>query len=125
MAGDVQVGIVERSISYALEVIRLYRDIESDSVGRVLGKQLLRSATSVGPNVHEAQGGQSRADFIAKMFIAHKEARGSAYWVRLLQQAGLDRSSFFEVVRSETEQINRILAAIVLTARGRNCNPSQ
>ncbi len=71
---NVKADIVERSITYSLRIIRLYRELEKDSVGRVLGKQLLRSGTSIGANVHEAQGAQSKADFIAKMSIAHKEA---------------------------------------------------
>lgn len=60
-------GIAERSVRYSLRIINLYRALEKDGVGRVLGKQILRSGTSIGANVHEAQGGQSRADFIAKM----------------------------------------------------------
>jgi four helix bundle protein len=47
--------------------VKLYRELEKDSIGRVLGKQLLRSGTTIGANVHEAQGGQSKPDFIAKM----------------------------------------------------------
>ena len=54
--------IVERSVAYALRIIKLYRELDKDAVGRVLGKQLLRSGTSIGANIHEAQGGQSKAD---------------------------------------------------------------
>jgi four helix bundle protein len=74
--------ILERSIGYSLRIIALYRVLNRDHVGRVLGRQLLRAATSIGANAHEAQGGQSRPDFIAKMSIAHKEARECAYWLR-------------------------------------------
>ncbi len=110
-------GIGDRSVQFALEVIRLFRDLESDGVGRILGRQLLRAASSIGANIHEAQGGQSRADFTAKMCIAHKEARETAYWVRLLEQSGLDHSRYFASVRAEADQINRILAAIVLSLK--------
>ncbi len=71
--------IVERSVAYSLRIIRLCRAIEKDSIGRTLGKQILRSGTSIGANVHESQGAQSKADFIAKMSVAHKEARETAY----------------------------------------------
>ena len=78
--------ILERTVNYSLSIVELYRELEKDSVGRVLGKQLLRSSTTIGANVHEAQGGQSKADFIAKMSIAHKEALESSYWLRLIQE---------------------------------------
>lgn len=67
-----QGGILDRTVAYSLCIVRLYRALEKDSVGRVLGKQLLDSGTAIGANVHEAQGGQSKADFIAKMSIAYK-----------------------------------------------------
>ena len=89
MSGDKKVDkpdILERTIAYSLRIIKVYRELERDSVGRVIGKHFLRSGTSIGANVHEAQGGQSKADFIAKMSIAHKEARESAYWMRLIQE---------------------------------------
>jgi len=65
--------IAGRTVVFSLRVIRLFRELEKDSVGRVIDNQLLRSATSIGANVHEAQGAQSKADFIAKMSIAIKK----------------------------------------------------
>ncbi len=117
MAVERKCGITERSVLYALDVIRLFREIENDSVGRILGRQLLRSATSVGANVHEAQGAQSRKDFTAKMFIAHKEARESGFWVRLLLESGFGSSAHFRQVEGETGEINKILASIVLSLK--------
>jgi len=110
-------GIVERTVQYSLEVIRLYRKLEWDSVGRILGKQLLRAATSIGANVHEAQGGQSRADFISKMSIAYKEARESVYWLRLIHDAQVGNENDVEPIQDETNQLVRILSSILLTAK--------
>ena len=110
-------GIVERTVKYALDVIGLYRTLEFDSVGRILGKQLLRSGTSIGANVHEAQAGQSKADFICKMSIAHKEARESAYWLRLIDEAHLGMTEDVERMRDETQQLIRILSAILITSK--------
>ena len=62
--------ICNRTRAYALRIIRLYQSLRKDEVGRVLGRQLLRSGTSIGANVEEAQAGQSPADFVAKMSIA-------------------------------------------------------
>ena len=85
--------ILERTVNYSLSIVKLSRELEKDSVGRVLGKQVLRSGTAIGANVHEAQGGQSKADFIAKMSIAHKEALESAYWLHLIQKTRLSSAS--------------------------------
>ena len=100
-------NIVERSVAYSLRIIRLYRELDNDSVGRILGKRLLRSGTSVGANIHEAQGAQSTADFISKMSIAHKEARESVYWLRLLRDS----------------ELVKILSSILLTSKKGKRNP--
>ncbi len=110
-------GIVERTVQYALDIITLYRSLERDSVGRILGRQLLRSGTSIGANVHEAQAGQSKADFICKMSIAHKEARESAYWLRLIHEAHVGMTQDVERLRDLTEQLIRILCSILITAK--------
>ena len=106
--------ILERSIAYSLQIINLYRMLEKDSVGRVLGRQLLRSGTSIGANIHEAQGGQSKADFIAKLSIAYKEAREAAYWLRLIQEAALIPADRLGDAIDETEQLIKILSSILL-----------
>jgi four helix bundle protein len=122
MSGDKKVDkpdILERTIAYSLRIIKVYRELERDSVGRVIGKQLLRSGTSIGANVHEAQGGQSKADFIAKMSIAHKEARESAYWMRLIKEAELISARLINDISDETEQLIKILSSILITAKQR------
>jgi four helix bundle protein len=77
----------------------------------------LRSGTSIGANVHEAQAGQSKADFICKMSIAHKEARESAYWLRLIDEANVGTPENLEKVRDETQQLIRILSSILITSK--------
>ena len=79
----------------------------------------MRSGTSIGANVHEAQGGQSKADFIAKMSIANKEARESAYWIRLMKKAELVPENRIRDLYDETDQIIRILSSILITAKKR------
>ncbi len=115
--GSTKSLILERTVAYSLRVIKLYRVVQKDDVGRILGKQLLRSATSVGANVHEAQGGQSKADFIAKLSIAHKEIREAAYWLRLVAEAGLVSPVLLAELLNETEQITKILSSILLTSK--------
>lgn len=112
-----QTDIVERSVAYALRIIELVRLLNRDEIGRILGSQLLRSGTSVGANIHEAQGAQSKADFIAKMSISHKEARESAYWLRLVGDSKIISNNRLDGLRDETEQIIKIISAILLTAK--------
>ncbi len=79
--------IKEKSYSFALQVIELYKELMKQNE-YVLSRQLLKSGTSIGANVEEALAGQSRADFLSKMSIASKEARETKYWLRLLRDGG-------------------------------------
>jgi four helix bundle protein len=112
-------GVVERTLAFSLCIVRLCRELEKDSIGRILSKQLLRAGTSIGANVHEAQGGQSKADFIAKMSIAHKEALETVYWLRLIKQADLIVGERLSELIDETDQLIKIISKILITSKGR------
>jgi four helix bundle protein len=114
---SMQRDILERSVAYSLRIIGVVRELNKDEVGRILGRQLLKAGTSLGANIHEAQGAQSKADFIAKMSISHKEARESAYWLRIVQEAKIMGSNQLAELRDETEQLVKIISAILLTAK--------
>jgi four helix bundle protein len=88
-----------------------------DMKERTLAKQLLRSGTSIGANVEEAHGSQSKADFIAKMSIACKEARETHYWMRLLVATELVSSAKLEELIDEANQLVAILTSIVKNTR--------
>lgn len=112
-----QTGIQERSFEFAIRIIHFYRDLKSGGQEAIiLGKQVLRAGTSIGANIHEAQGGQSKADFIAKISIAHKEALETLYWLRLIQRAGLICPGLPSLI-DETRQLIKILASILLTSK--------
>ncbi|MEH2181325.1 four helix bundle protein [Nostoc sp.] len=105
--------IQQKSFKFALEIIHLYIKLQEQRE-YVLSKQLLRSGTSIGANVEEASGGQSRKDFLAKMYIAYKEARETKYWLRLLQQSKLVNIDLTnELIYAD--EIIRILSSIVKT----------
>jgi len=112
-------SIVERTLSFSLSIVRLCRELEKDSIGRILGRQLLRAGTSIGANVHEAQGGQSKADFIAKMSVTHKEALETAYWLRLIKQTDLIVGERLSDLVNETDQLVKIISKILITSKGR------
>lgn len=111
--------ILERTIAYSIRLVRLYRKLESDSVGRIVGNQLLRAGTSIGANVHEAQGAQSKADFMAKVSIAFKEARECQYWLRLIRELELVPQERLTALADETGQLIKILSAILITSKRR------
>ena len=77
----------EKSYQFALRIIKLYKYIIADKTEYVLSKQILRSGTSIGANIEEANQGQSKADFIHKLSIAQKEAFEIDYWLRLLRDS--------------------------------------
>lgn len=106
--------IQQKSYDFALKIIALYRKLVKANEF-VLSKQVLRSGTSVGANVEEAQAGQSKADFISKMSIASKEARETNYWLRLLRDSGAIEKTEIESLLVESESIVNILTSIVKT----------
>jgi four helix bundle protein len=95
-------AIGERTIKFSLRIMKLYRVLEKDSLGRLLGKQLLRAGTSIGVNVQEGLGGQSRADFIAKLSIVYKEARETLYWIKLIEEGKLITPTRLHDLKEET-----------------------
>ena len=113
-----ELHIVERSFAFAVRVVRLCRFVEAqDRVSRTLANQLLRAGTSIGANIEEAQAGQSKADFTAKMAIARKEARETLYWLRLLKAAEIVESEKLNEITKEADELVRILTSIVKTSQ--------
>lgn len=112
-----EVDITERGFQFARRIVQLVRRLRSDPVGRVLGAQLLRCGTSIGANLWEAQGGQTRADFTAKLSIAHKEALECAFWLRLLTEEGFIEPGEAAPLQDETDQIIRILSSILINVK--------
>lgn len=118
-----ELKITERTFNFAVRVVKLCKFLErQDRVSRTLANQLLRSGTSIGANVEEAQAGQSKADFIAKMSIARKEARETHYWLRLLKESEIVPESELSEIITEADEIIRILTAIVKTSQTRSSN---
>jgi len=110
--------IVELSFQFATDIVRFCYHLEqSGSIGRTISWQLIRSGTSIGANVEEAQAGQSKADFIAKLSISRKEARETIYWLRLLVATGIYSTEELESLKKEADDLLRILTAIIKSSR--------
>src|ERR1043165_3041689 len=107
--------IIELAFDFSLQIIALYKRLTQEHE-YVISKQLLRSATSIGANVEEANAAQSKKDFIAKMSIASKEARETKYWLRLLEKSKLVSVDYAQYLLS-VEHIINILTKIVKTSQ--------
>jgi len=101
-----------KSYAFAVRIVRLYQHLVSSKKEFVLSKQVLRCGTSIGANVEEAIGGQSRADFLSKLSIAYKEARETSYWLRLLKDTDYLNQSEYKSIHADAEELCRIIASI-------------
>ena len=108
-----QKSIIEtKSFDFAIRIVRLYQYLSEDKKEYTLSRQLLKSGTSIGANVSEAQRGQTRPDFYAKIAIALKEANETQYWIRLLHATEYLNDSEYSSLNSDINEIIAILVAI-------------
>lgn len=112
--GEKPQEISARAFQFAVRVVKLCQKLDATpGVPRILANQLLRSGTSIGANLEESKGGQSRADFLSKVSISLKEARETQYWLRLLVAADILSENQLEPLIDESNQITAILTTIV------------
>lgn len=111
--------LTERFLDFAAGNITLTARLGRTLAGRYLAGQLMRSASSSGANYQEACGAESRADFVHKMQIVLKELRESGYWLRLIARSSLASDRELEPLRREVDELTRIVARSILTARSR------
>ena len=108
--------IQERTFKFAVRVVKLLNRLARTTAGFEIGKQVVRSATSIGSDVEEADAAESKQDFIHKMSIAHKETRETRYWLRIIRAALLDDDELRALIQ-ESDELVRILYTIVENAR--------
>jgi four helix bundle protein len=106
-----------RTKNLALRVIRMYSRLPKSTVAQVLGKQVLRSETSVGANYREADEGRSKAEFIAKMGDSLRELSETEYWIELLVESETVKAEKVTPLLDETRQLKSIFATIIRKAR--------
>jgi len=110
-------NVVEnKSFDFAVRIVNLHKHLSAEKKEFVLSKQLLRSGTSIGANVSEAVRGQSKADFLAKMSIALKEANESHYWIRLLYKTDFLTEQQFNSIENDVVELIKILSSICKTS---------
>ena len=109
--------IKDKSFTFALRIVKLYKHLTNEKKEYVLSKQLLRSGTSVGAMVREAEHAESKADFIHKLSIALKEANESEYWIELLHQSDYIDGKGFQSISCDLKEILKLLTSIIKTAK--------
>jgi four helix bundle protein len=106
-----------RTKEYSLSALQYYSQLPRDTAAQVLGRQLIRSATSVGAQYREAGRAKSAADFISKVEGALQELDETAYWLELIEGSGLVSSEAIASLRDETEQLIAIFVTIIRKAK--------
>ena len=106
-------NLQNKSFRFAVRIVKLCKCLRSERNEYILSKQLLRSGTSIGANISEAQQAQSRADFLSKLNIALKEASETEYWLRLLAETDYLTKAEFESIYADCDELLKILVASV------------
>ncbi len=112
--------VEEKSFDFAVRVVKLYKYLTTVKQEFVMSKQLLRSGTSIGANISEAQQAQSQMDFLSKMSISLKESYESDYWLRLLYHTDYLNEEEYESIISDCRTITKLLVSIIKSTKTNN-----
>ena len=116
----------DKSYAFAVRIVYMYKYLCDKKHEYVLSKQVLRSGTSIGANIVEANGAISKDDFSAKMSIAYKEALETKYWLDLLKDSGFLESKGYDELYQEADEISRMLFTVLKsTGRVRSISKDQ
>jgi len=110
----------KKSYEFALIIIGIYKHLVASKKEFVLSKQLLRSGTSIGANISEANGAISKADFSAKISIAYKESLEVKYWLSLLKDSDYLEFDAFKNAFGKADELSKIMFSILKTTRIKN-----
>ena len=114
----------DKSKSFALKIIKLYKYMSTNKNEYVLSKQILRSGTSIGANVAEALAGISERDYYAKMYIAFKKSQETKYWLELLFESEYINKEQFDYIYSDCLEIVKMLSSITKATRSKLSKPT-
>ena len=112
--------LIDKSITFASRIIKLNQYLVKDKKENIISKQIVRSGTSIGANINEANYGQSKADFISKLHIALKETAETEYWIKLLQLSEYISEEMANSLLNDCLDIKRILISSINTAKENN-----
>jgi four helix bundle protein len=109
----------QKSFAFAIRIVNAYKYIAKQHGEYVLSKQLLRCGTSIGANVEESIGAQSKADFISKLSIAYKETRETIYWINLLHATGYLDDEQKDSILEDANELAKIIGKIQITLKNK------
>lgn len=109
--------LIDKSIDFGARIVKLHLYLVKTKHETIISKQILRSGTSIGANINEAQYGNSKADFIAKLHIALKETAETEYWLHVLEKSDYLDTNMANSVLNDCLEIKRILIASINTAK--------
>ena len=109
--------LIQKTLKFSSKIIKLQQYLIKEKKETIISKQIIRSATSIGANINEANYGSSKADFIAKMHIALKECAETEYWIRLLKESEYIKDVMFNDLINECLGIKKMLVATLNTAK--------
>lgn len=115
--------VQKKAYAFAVSVVKVYHKIVAEKKEYVLTKQLLKSGTSIGANIAEANGGISTRDFSAKISIAYKESLETKYWLSLLHDTGYLSKEIYKSLYSDVDELSKILFSILKTTRMNKNHP--
>ena len=115
-------AVIDGSFSLAIRIVNLYKYLTVDKKEFVLSKQLLRSGTSVGANIREAQHAQTTADFLHKLSIAQKECEETKYWLELLNATDYLSTSQLEPIYEQCIEVQKIVTKTIITTKQNRIN---
>ncbi len=111
--------LYNKSFNFSVRIAKLYKYlIQKDKSYEPIYKQLLRSGTSIGANVSEAQSASTKKDFIYKLSISLKEARETQFWLKLLKETEIINNQEYESLNKDCDELERILTSSIKTAKG-------
>lgn len=109
--------VAVKSYAFAIRIVKLYKHLSQEKKEFVLSKQMLRSGTSIGALIKEAEHAQSKADFLNKMNVALKEANETEYWLMLMKDTEYLNETEFQSIKSECSEILKLLISIVKSTK--------
>ena len=115
-----KIKLKDRTYQYSIKMIEFLDNLPKDNSAQIISKQLLRSATSIGANIVEAQASSSKKDFTKYFNYSLKSANESVYWLSLLKDAKKINNNQIEYLLNETKELAKILGSSILTLKGKN-----
>ena len=109
--------VAEKSVAFALRIVKAYKYLCNQHKEYVLSKQMLRSGTAIGALIREAEHAESKADFVHKLSIALKEANETDYWLFILKESGYLNELEYNSIFDECQEVLRLLVSIIKTSK--------